>query len=110
MGEALGIQKVIKKALKANFIIAVIVAAIVTGIIAFIVAFVVALIVGASLIPLLMSMSDPSLIMNPALSMELFVGMMGAVMILVPIMLILSFILNVFFMTLVAEAYKKTAA
>ena len=110
MGAALGIKKVAKKAMKGSFIIAVIVAAIVTGIIAFIVAFVVALIVGASLIPLLMSMSDPSLIMNPALSMELFVGMMGAVMILVPIMLILSFILNVFFMTLVAEAYKKTAA
>jgi len=110
IGAALGIKTVAKKAMKANFIIAVIVAAIVTGIIAFIVAFVVILIAGASLLPLLMSMSNPSVIMDPATSMQLFAGIMGALMILVPIMLILSFILNVFFITLVAEAYKKTAA
>ncbi|MFA4854970.1 MAG: DUF4013 domain-containing protein [archaeon] len=110
IGAALGIPTVTKKALKGSFIIAVIVAAIVTGIIASIVALVVILITGASLLPLLMSMSDPSLIMDPAMAMELFTGIMGMFMILMPIMIILSFILNVFFITIVAEAYKKTAA
>lgn len=110
MGAALGIKAVMKKALKGSFIIAIIVAAIVTGIIACIIVLVVGIIAGASLIPLLMSMSDPSVIMNPAMSMQLFAGMMGALMIMVPIMLVLSFILNVFFITLVAEAYKKIGA
>lgn len=110
IGKALAIKDVIKKAMKANFIIAVIVAAIVAGIIALIVLFVVGLIVGASMLPLLMSVSDPSLITNPALASGLVAGMLSAFIILVPIMLIVGFVLNVFFTTIVAEAYKKIAA
>lgn len=110
MSKALAVPDVIKKALKADFIIAIIVAGIVAGIIALIITFVVGLIVGASVLPMIMSMSDPSLIMDPAMTAQLVMGMLGAAIILVPIMLIVSFVLNVFMTTVVAESYKKIAA
>jgi hypothetical protein len=110
LGKAFAFKDVAKKAMKVDFIIAVIVAGIIAAIIAFIVAFVVALAVGASLLPLLMSMSDPLLMADPAMVMQLVAGMFGAFMVLVPVMLIVSFILNVFVTTVVAESYKKIAA
>lgn len=110
LGAAFNIQAIAKKAMKADFIIAIIVATLVSMIIAFIVILVVGLIAGASVLPTLMGMSDPSVIMNPMMTTELIVGMFSALIILVPIMLVLSFVLHVFFITLVAEAYKKSAA
>ena len=94
IGGSLNVPEVAKKAFKMDFIIAVIVGGIISGIILGVVGFILVLIFGAVLITALMS-GDPA-----ALS-----GLLGTSIIGMVVLMIVFYILEVFSLSLAAEAY-----
>ncbi|MDD4250752.1 MAG: DUF4013 domain-containing protein [Candidatus ainarchaeum sp.] len=95
---AINVPELVKKAMKPDFIIAVIVAAIISMIISGLVSGILIAIFGAALLPTLM--------VDPAQLMNMLGALLGAGAIFYIVSAVLGFVIYVFFITLVAEAYK----
>ncbi len=98
IGKALNISELFKKAKRGKFIIAVIVGAIILGIIQMII---LAIFGGAAMLSLL-----PTLMAGVTPDMAALTALIGGLTIGVVVMMIIGFVLDIFYVSLVAESYK----
>ena len=105
IGAALNIPEVFGKAKSAKFIVAVIIGAIIAAVIMLIILVIVGAIFGASMLPVIMAAAAGGTV-GPEVIMGLMGTLVGVGIIAGVIAIVVGYILDVFFVTIVAESFK----